>query len=269
MANITVAPTYAANFTTLSFNYFERADGWGWARPSYYQVTENGRYDTFEGSGFDISKQYLLTAGVVNKWLVDHPGFDRFWITGINVSAVDLMKTILSISKTDDRAMIAKFFASADTYIGGNLVDVVKLHGGNDVAYGYSGADKIYGGAGNDIMAGGRGADDLFGESGNDRFYYKTIAESTVATSGRDTIFDLQSGDTIHLANIDANTKLAGNQAFSFIGTAAFQGKAGQLRYEKQASDTYIYADVNGDKKADFAIHLDDAVTLSKGFFFL
>lgn len=31
----------------------------------------------------------------------------------------------------------------------------------------------------------------------------------------------------------------------------------------------YVYADINGDKKADFAIHLDDAVTLSKGYFML
>lgn len=40
-------------------------------------------------------------------------------------------------------------------------------------------------------------------------------------------------------------------------------------RFEVKASDTYTYADVNGDKKADFSIHLDDAVTLSKGYFIL
>jgi hypothetical protein len=32
------------------------------------------------------------------------------------------------------------------------------------------------------------------------------------------------------LATIDANTLVAGNQAFSFIGSAAFSGAAGQLR---------------------------------------
>ena len=62
---------------------------------------------------------------------------------------------------------------------------------------------------------------------------------------------------------------MAGNQAFSFIGTAAFHGVAGELRYTKDVSDTYIYGDVNGDKTADFAIRLDDAVTLLPGYFLL
>ncbi|RVG76034.1 hypothetical protein CN220_01535 [Sinorhizobium meliloti] len=38
-------------------------------------------------------------------------------------------------------------------------------------------------------------------------------------------------------------------------------------RYVRDVSDTYIDGDVNGDRKADFAIHLDDAVTLEKGYF--
>jgi hypothetical protein len=41
------------------------------------------------------------------------------------------------------------------------------------------------------------------------------------------------------------------------------------LRYVKQASDTYVYGDTNGDRNADFAVHLDDAVTMSKGYFVL
>ena len=48
-----------------------------------------------------------------------------------------------------------------------------------------------------------------------------------------------------------------------------FSGKAGQLRYEKAKSDTYIHGDVNGDKIADFTIHLDDRVSLSKSYFIL
>ncbi|APG88016.1 alkaline phosphatase (plasmid) [Sinorhizobium americanum CCGM7] len=41
------------------------------------------------------------------------------------------------------------------------------------------------------------------------------------------------------------------------------------MRYDRAASDTYIYSDVNGDKNADFAIRLDDALTLQKGYFVL
>jgi hypothetical protein len=54
--------------------------------------------------------------------------------------------------------------------------------------------------------------------------------------------FSGASGDRIDLSMLDANPKLAGNQAFSFIGKTAFTGKTGELRYDKKASDTYIYA---------------------------
>ena len=89
--------------------------------------------------------------------------------------------------------------------------------------------------------------------------------------SGRDTIFDFSGtgGDRIDLSAIDANTAAFGDQAFTYLGTSAFTGKAGEVRYVKGASDTYVYGDVNGDAKADFAVHLDDAVSLSKGYFVL
>jgi len=41
------------------------------------------------------------------------------------------------------------------------------------------------------------------------------------------------------------------------------------LRYEKTATDTYIYADTNGDGKADFEVHLDGAMKLSGHDFLL
>ncbi|WP_342394701.1 M10 family metallopeptidase C-terminal domain-containing protein [Sinorhizobium garamanticum] len=107
------------------------------------------------------------------------------------------------------------------------------------------------------------------GGTGADRFIFKATTES--AGTSYDSIFDFLASelDRIDLSAIDASTKLTGNQAFSFVGTAAFKGVAGELRYEKQASDTYIYADLNGDKLVDLKIHLDDAVTLTKDYFVL
>ncbi|QRM30305.1 cadherin domain-containing protein [Microvirga sp. VF16] len=148
-----------------------------------------------------------------------------------------------------------------------------KLTGGagNDKLSGAGGNDYLYGGSGNDKLTGGAGGDDLWGGSGADTFIFKSIKETTVSGTGRDTIFDFSTKqkDKIDLSAIDANTTKGGNQAFSFIGTKAFGGKAGELRYEKAKSDTYIHGDVNGDKVADFTIHLDDRVSLSKSYFIL
>lgn len=139
-----------------------------------------------------------------------------------------------------------------------------KLYGdsGNDTLYGGTGVDQLFGGAGKDALVGGAGRDILSGGSGSDRFIYKSLSDSKVQATGRDVITDFtQKADRIDLSAIDAKTG-AGNQAFSFIGDAAFSGTAGELRFSKTKADTYVYADVNGDKAADFAIHLTGSLTL-------
>ncbi|MFC3073475.1 cadherin domain-containing protein [Shinella pollutisoli] len=179
--------------------------------------------------------------------------------------------------------------AKANTLKGGAGNDTLKGGSGNDKLYGNSGSDKLYGGtgkdtldggsgndllkgeSGNDKLYGGAGADKLYGGSGKDTFVFKSVKESTAASKGRDTIYDFdgKAGDRIDLRSIDASTKKGGDQAFKFIGTDDFSKTAGELRYEKKASDSHVYGDVNGDGKADFAIHFDDALSFSKGYFLL
>jgi Ca2+-binding RTX toxin-like protein len=121
------------------------------------------------------------------------------------------------------------------------------------------------------MLTGAAGADDLYGGPGADSFIFKALLDPTVSSTGRNTTFDFShaQGDRIKLSSIDANTAKAGDQSFLFKGTAEFSGTKGELRYDKQASDTYVYGDVNGDRKVDFAIHLDDAVTFVASDFLL
>jgi serralysin len=142
---------------------------------------------------------------------------------------------------------------------------------GSDTYTGTRFSDRIKGGAGSDKLTGGAGADDLWGGEGTDTFIFKSVGESTVKSSGRDTIFDfsVQQKDKIHLSSIDANSLKGGNQAFEFIGTRAFSGEAGELQYRKASSDTYVSGDVNGDKIADFTVHFDDAIDFGQSYFVL
>jgi serralysin len=162
-------------------------------------------------------------------------------------------------------------YSSIENLTGSSHADKLYGNTGANTLSGGGGNDLLSAGAGNDKLFGGAGADDLYGGSGADRFIFKSATESTVAAAGQDSIFDFlgAQGDRIDISGIDANTKVTGDQAFNFIGTSAFSGKPAELRYVKQASDTYIYGDVNGDKTADFAIHLDDAISLQKGYFIL
>jgi Ca2+-binding RTX toxin-like protein len=123
------------------------------------------------------------------------------------------------------------------------------------------GADTIIGGGLTDQIWGGLGADLLEGGGGNDYFEYFSAAESTAAA--RDTILDFTRGDRINLIAIDSDGNAAnGNNAFTFLGSGAFTGQAGQLRaYQVQNWDWIVEGDVNGDGVADLVI----AVTTADG----
>jgi Ca2+-binding RTX toxin-like protein len=120
--------------------------------------------------------------------------------------------------------------------------------------FGGTGNDTIIGSAGSDLLAGGLGIDFLTGGGGADTFLYRNVAESTQAS--HDTIQDFTLGDIIDLAQIDANTTLAGDQAFTFIGAGAFDGtQAGELRMVNTAGSTWlVQGDINGDTVVDFEL---------------
>jgi Ca2+-binding RTX toxin-like protein len=173
----------------------------------------------------------------------------------------------------------------AQTIRGNAGSNVLAGGGGNDKLYGGGGSDTLYGDAGNDVLdGGGLGRDTLNGGSGNDKliaygsgklyggsgadtFVFKTLTPITQ----RDMIYDFSrsQGDKVHLSAIDANTKVSGNQAFTFIGETAFTDKAGQLRYANTNGDTYLYGDVNGDGKTDFSVRLDKTIEFVKSDFIL
>ncbi|HVZ43897.1 MAG TPA: VCBS domain-containing protein [Ramlibacter sp.] len=157
-----------------------------------------------------------------------------------------------------------------DNHVQGNASgNVLSGMGGNDTLDGGDGNDSLLGGNGNDVLqgsddddtlAGGIGADDLYGGKGADRYVFTGAADSSVKASGRDTIMDFDQGqgpfngaegDVIDVSAIDANTGAKGNQAFTWIGGAAFTA-AGQLRFD-DATHT-LYGNVNGNLQADFAI---------------
>lgn len=163
-----------------------------------------------------------------------------------------------------------------DTLDGGLGADSLRGEAGNDTLTGGDGNDTLAGGDGNDVLLGGNGNDLLEGNTGNDRMTGGAGADTfrfrpEDATGGQwDTITDFHRGeDVISLSLIDANAATAANEAFKLIGTQAFHGVAGELRYEVSGGAAHVYGDLNGDKIADFAITLTGVTTLSASDFVL
>ena len=133
--------------------------------------------------------------------------------------------------------------------------------GGHFRIFSGAGNDLLRGGTGNDLIVGGLGADTMTGGGGNDVFRYDDVFHSISA--GRDGIQDFILGDKIDLSRIDAKEGTAANDAFTFIGNAAFAGtgasSAGQLRFENISlggSVWLVQGDVDGDGVSDLEIVL-------------
>jgi Ca2+-binding RTX toxin-like protein len=151
-----------------------------------------------------------------------------------------------------------------DKFFGNEGNDKLIGAGGNDKLLGGEGDDTLDGGAGSDILQGALGADQLTGGSEADRFVFQFTTDSTVLSTGQDTINDFQigEGDKIVLRKIDADMTAVGNQRFEFIGGSAFHGDVGELRAEKIGGDTFVSGDVDGDGNADFMIHMVGEIDL-------
>ncbi len=129
-----------------------------------------------------------------------------------------------------------------------------------------AGDDQLFGGAGADTLSGGLGADAIDGGAGADLYLYRSALESTAAA--RDTL-TFSAGDRIDLSSIDSNAGTAANEAFSFIGGAAFGGVAGELRASLQGGQWIVEGDVNGDGLADLMIAVGSGAPLTVADFTL
>jgi hypothetical protein len=102
------------------------------------------------------------------------------------------------------------------------------------------------------------------GGAGADTYLFRTMWDSTAAA--RDTIA-FASGDRIDLSLIDAISGTPANDAFAFIGSAAFGQHAGELRAFQSGAQWIVEGDVNGDGAADFVLAVNSTAPLAASDF--
>ncbi|MDB2490387.1 M10 family metallopeptidase C-terminal domain-containing protein [Paracoccus sp. (in: a-proteobacteria)] len=135
--------------------------------------------------------------------------------------------------------------------------DVLSAQTGDDSLWGGAGNDRLIGGAGDDWLIGGAGADRLEGGSGRDRFRFDSVSDSRIGSP--DFIQDFRPG--IDLLDLSA-------LRLQFVGRRGFSGD-NQLRWTQSGGDTHVFADLDGDGRADLHIRLDGQLGLDSDDFLL
>ena len=202
-----------------------------------------GGNDTlYGGDGGD-----LLDGGAGNDKLHGDDGIDLVTYTGSTKVVVDLS-------------------LATDTAKRGSETDTLTNVEG---AIGSSAADTFKGNQFNNYFQGGLGKDKFTGADGRDLYDVNAVAESGVGAAKRDVITDfLHLTDDIDLAGIDANTAVAGNQAFRWVGTSALTG-AGQVGFFTSGGNTIIRGSNDADAAKEFEIQLDGMKVLTVDDFYL
>ena len=222
--------------------------------------------DSHNASDWATTTRAALTIGYVNlKGSATSPAFipnplDPF--DNLNqMQGLPATEGQLAVASSDgadeggDSADIMSGSSQGDTLEGMGHNDHLEGHDGNDHLLGGAGGDILLGGAGSDRLNGGTGLDRLSGGDGSDHFVFTSVRESNGTLA--DVIADFRHGeDKIDLSLIDANLRIAGNQAFIW-GGASLQTRANSVTWREEGGKTIVTADVTGDTGADLRIVLE------------
>ena len=171
------------------------------------------------------------------------------------------------LAEPDEAFAVVLYGASDGATIGAMTAQATIL---GDDALGTSASEMLIGTFGNDVFLLNGGNDTVFASAGADQFRFLPAALGSAATSSITlSDFDRSLAEKLDLSAIDAIAGGALNDAFSFIGSNAFTGAAGQLRWTDTGGNRKIEGDVNGDKSADLTIFITAVGPVTSEWFVL
>jgi len=194
-----------------------------------------------------------LNGGTGNDTLSGGAGNDTYVVD----STLDVISETSAVTTEIDTVQ-----SSVSWTLGGNLENLTLTGAAATNGTGNGLNNTIIGNTAANVLTGGGGLDKLTGGTGADRFDFNAYSEMGLSTL-RDVINDFKTVqlDKIDLSTLDANLVTTGDQAFTFIGSAAFSATdaTGQVRF----ASGILYGSNDADAAAEFEIQLVGVTTLT------
>jgi Ca2+-binding RTX toxin-like protein len=200
-----------------------------------------------------------MTGGTGNDtYFVDNTGDRVIEAAGAGTDSVSSAITYTLLDNFENLTLVG---TAAMNGTGNGLANVITGNGAKNALSGLAGADTLVGGANADVLIGGFGPD---------RFDFNFVSDST--TTARDAIragggalaFEgagVDGGDRIDLSGIDANTSMAGNQAFGLGGTGI-----GRISLVNSGTTTLVRGNVDADATFEFVLAIEDGSALASAY---
>jgi Ca2+-binding RTX toxin-like protein len=251
------------------------------ASADLYSIITYGNMSLYGNAGNDTligsSGNNSLDGGTGDDFMSGGAGNDSYSVDSLfdvvvegAGGGIDSIRATISYTLATDLEHLTLSGTAALDGTGNSVANQLTGNTGANMLSGLDGDDMIIANGGADVLIGGTGRDQMYGDAGADIFRFATGDFAGLTTTTADLIGDFTKADldTIDLGAIDAVAGGA-DDAFAFLGTGAFTGVAGQLRYEYSGTRTMVYGDLDGNGTADFAIALTGNIALVSADFVL
>jgi parallel beta-helix repeat protein len=247
-------------------------EGTGGTVPFAFTVTRAGSTATAHSVDFSVSgaaEGGRKAAGASDFGGGVLPSGTVTFAPGASTATITVNVASDAIGEADERFAVTLANPSSGASIGNATAygiiqddDAISSTPVTDILRGTAGADMF--------LLNGGGLDLVLPGAGTDLFVFGNVTADTPTTSSSMLFsFDPGAGERLDLSAIDAIAASLQDDAFTFVGTAAFSGSPGELRWEDRGSFKLIQGNVDTDSAAELTIFVKTGNPVEANWFIL
>ena len=214
------------------------------------------------GATFASIQAVTIGSGLIGTFSGSQLTGQTFTMAGVAGGATETLVVNVASATTTDLSSLGAISNLTVQINGAGGAENITGSAAADSISGLAGADNLAGGGGNDTLLGGTGSDTQGGGTGSDRFVFATGDASSTTLGSLEVITDFSAvNDEIALGvtGTGSNWTFTSEASYAAALTDAntlITGGTRDIVVTEAGSDTFVFADTNGDNVLDTVIQL-------------